>query len=76
MPVPGGYLVYIVMEKVRRVSLENFWRYPRDKRDKIRDAFAKSLEYVCFLALSFYRQKLGFQLFIEILCLRVGRGQN
>lgn len=43
MPVPDGYVAFIIMEKVPGVPLDDFWTYPREKRDKIRAAFRKSL---------------------------------
>ncbi|PGH11462.1 hypothetical protein AJ79_04837 [Helicocarpus griseus UAMH5409] len=41
--MPGGYIVFIVMEKVPGVPLTDFWTYDRPKRDRIREAFRKSL---------------------------------
>ncbi|KKZ64133.1 hypothetical protein EMCG_01553 [[Emmonsia] crescens] len=43
MPVPKGYLVFIVMEKVPGVSLIKFWEYDLPKRNKIRASFRRSL---------------------------------
>ncbi|KAK2746735.1 hypothetical protein FQN55_005462 [Onygenales sp. PD_40] len=43
MPVPKGYLVFIVMEKVPGVPLVKFWEYDLPKRDKIRASFRRSL---------------------------------
>ncbi|PGH12739.1 hypothetical protein AJ79_04100 [Helicocarpus griseus UAMH5409] len=43
MPVPKGYLVFNVMEKVPGVSLAKFWGYNLPKRDKIRASFRRSL---------------------------------
>ncbi|PGG96556.1 hypothetical protein AJ79_09536 [Helicocarpus griseus UAMH5409] len=40
MPVPNGYLVFIVMEELPGVSLAD---YPPEKRDKIRASFKTSL---------------------------------
>ncbi|KKZ61142.1 hypothetical protein EMCG_04243 [[Emmonsia] crescens] len=44
MPVPNGYLIFIVMEKLPGVTLSDFWSYPLLKRDMIRASFAKSLD--------------------------------
>ncbi|KKZ60038.1 hypothetical protein EMCG_05220 [[Emmonsia] crescens] len=44
MPVPNGYLVFIVMEELPGVPLGDFWNYPLPKRDMIRASFAKSLD--------------------------------
>ncbi|OJD11458.1 hypothetical protein ACJ73_09533, partial [Blastomyces percursus] len=43
MPVPQGYLVFIVMEKVPGVSLVKFWEYDIVKRNKISASFHRSL---------------------------------
>ncbi|OJD23542.1 hypothetical protein ACJ73_05107 [Blastomyces percursus] len=43
MPIPTGYLVFIVMEKVPGVPLVKFWEYDCPKRDKIRASFCRSL---------------------------------
>ncbi|KAK2808823.1 hypothetical protein FQN50_004299 [Emmonsiellopsis sp. PD_5] len=43
MPVPDGYLVFLIMEEVPGVPLVNFWTYDRAKRDKIRASFRRSL---------------------------------
>ncbi|PGH16755.1 hypothetical protein AJ80_05070 [Polytolypa hystricis UAMH7299] len=43
MPVPNGYLVFLVIEEVPGMSLIDFWEYDRPKRDKIRAAFRRSL---------------------------------
>ncbi|KAM5437313.1 hypothetical protein McanCB21832_002022 [Microsporum canis] len=42
-PVPDGYIVFIVMEKVPGVPLSDFWEYDLAKRDKIRAAFRLSM---------------------------------
>ncbi|KAK2828968.1 hypothetical protein FQN49_007223 [Arthroderma sp. PD_2] len=42
-PVPGGYIMFIVMEKVPGVPLDHFWEYDLAKRDKIKAAFRESL---------------------------------
>ncbi|KAK2867842.1 hypothetical protein FQN49_003417 [Arthroderma sp. PD_2] len=44
MPVPGGHLTYLIMEKAPGVPLVNFWEYDRAKRDRIRAAFKKSAQ--------------------------------
>ncbi|KAK2793161.1 hypothetical protein FQN50_010024 [Emmonsiellopsis sp. PD_5] len=43
MPVPGGYVVYVLMEKVPGESLREFWDRPREERRKIRVAFKEAL---------------------------------
>jgi hypothetical protein len=44
MWLPGGYIVYILMQLVPGVSLEDFWELPRDERDQARKAFRTALE--------------------------------
>ncbi|KAK2768453.1 hypothetical protein FQN54_000308 [Arachnomyces sp. PD_36] len=41
-PLPGGYLVCILMEMVSGKSIMDFWEYDRETRDRIREAFRKS----------------------------------
>ncbi|PGH33747.1 hypothetical protein GX50_03404 [[Emmonsia] crescens] len=43
LPIPGGYIVFIVMEKVPGVPLTDFWTYDRPKRDRFREAFRKGM---------------------------------
>lgn len=43
-PVPGGYIVFILMEKVPE-NLENFDTFPLEKRDRVRIAFGKAIRY-------------------------------
>lgn len=43
MPVPNGYVVLILMEKVPGVPLVDFWNYDPNKRQKIRAAFREGL---------------------------------
>ncbi|KAK2753472.1 hypothetical protein FQN54_007862 [Arachnomyces sp. PD_36] len=38
-PVPGGYLVCLLMEKLPGKMIMDFWDYDRAKRDRIREAF-------------------------------------
>lgn len=42
-PVPGGYIVFILMEKVPGKNLENFDTFPLEKRDRVRIAFVKAI---------------------------------
>ncbi|EZF78288.1 hypothetical protein H105_00680 [Trichophyton soudanense CBS 452.61] len=42
-PVPGGYMIFIVTEKVPGISLSQFWSYDLAKREKIRGAFRECL---------------------------------
>jgi hypothetical protein len=42
--LPKGYIVYILMQMVPGVSLEDFWRLPREERDQARKAFRTALE--------------------------------
>ncbi|EFR01383.1 hypothetical protein MGYG_04390 [Nannizzia gypsea CBS 118893] len=46
-PVPGGYIVFIIMEKVPGITLSEFWSYDLAKRDKIRAAFRETLTEIC-----------------------------
>ncbi|KAJ9311680.1 hypothetical protein DTO271D3_8054 [Paecilomyces variotii] len=41
--VPGGYIVYVIMEKVPGHDLWDFGKYPLEKRDQIRIAFGKAI---------------------------------
>lgn len=43
MPVPGGYIVFLLMEKVPGVPLVDFWQNDFEKRERIREAFRKGL---------------------------------
>ncbi|KAK2799269.1 hypothetical protein FQN50_008545 [Emmonsiellopsis sp. PD_5] len=43
MPIPDGYIVFLVMEKVPGVPLDNFRTFSFDKREKIRAAFRRAL---------------------------------
>ncbi|KAL4968316.1 uncharacterized protein BDV14DRAFT_167758 [Aspergillus stella-maris] len=43
MPVPGGWFVYMLMEMVPGVPMTEFCHYNLAKRDKIRQAFFKSM---------------------------------
>jgi hypothetical protein len=42
--LPGGYVVYILMQLVPGVSLENIRELPRQERDQARKAFMIALE--------------------------------
>ncbi|KLJ13654.1 hypothetical protein EMPG_11417 [Blastomyces silverae] len=44
MPIPKGYLVFIVMERVPGVPLDKFWSYELPKRHKIRASFLDALD--------------------------------
>ena len=44
MWLPGGYIVYILMELLPGISLDNFWELPRQERDDVRKAFRTALE--------------------------------
>ncbi|KAL2843450.1 hypothetical protein BJX68DRAFT_270182 [Aspergillus pseudodeflectus] len=48
MLVPGGPLHYILIDKAGRVQLndEIFWAYPRNERDRIREAYKEAWRYV------------------------------
>lgn len=37
--LPGGYFIYLVMEKLPGQDLRDFWDYPLEKRIQIRAAF-------------------------------------
>ncbi|KAK2794011.1 hypothetical protein FQN50_009960 [Emmonsiellopsis sp. PD_5] len=43
MLVPGGYIVFLVMEKVPGDPLDGFWGYDPPKREKVRAAFRRGL---------------------------------
>lgn len=40
--VPGGYVVYILMNKLPGVPVDNIAGLPRDERDSLRKAFKES----------------------------------
>ncbi|KAH8811931.1 hypothetical protein F5884DRAFT_295204 [Xylogone sp. PMI_703] len=43
MPLPGGYLVWLFMEKVPGVTPRNFWQMSEEEREQIRKAFHEAL---------------------------------
>jgi len=47
--IPGGYITYLVWEKVRGESLssEKFWKLDPGSRQTIRDKFREVYPYVC-----------------------------
>ncbi|KAL4950205.1 hypothetical protein BDW69DRAFT_172657 [Aspergillus filifer] len=47
MPVPGGWMVCFLMEKVPGVRMTEFWRYDLAQRNKIRQAFLTSMTELC-----------------------------
>lgn len=44
MWLPGGYIVYILMELLPGISLDAFWELSRKERDEVRKAFQIALE--------------------------------
>jgi hypothetical protein len=44
MWLPGGYIVYMLMELLPGEPLEYFWELPRKERDEVRKAFRTALE--------------------------------
>lgn len=64
--VPGGYIVYVIMEKVPGHDLWDFGKYPLEKRDQIRIAFGKAIRYVLVTYVAFcgsiadYEQRVLF----------------
>ena len=61
MPVPDGYVVYIVMEKLPGVHPLDIWndkRCSRIERDEIRRAFREALRYVNAFLWHGYRSEL------------------
>ena len=44
MWLPGGYIVYILIELLPKISLDDFWELPRHERDEVRKAFHTALE--------------------------------
>ena len=49
MPVPGGWMVCFLIERVPGVRLTEFWHYGLAQRNKIRQAFLTSMTYVISL---------------------------
>lgn len=47
--VPGGYIVFILMERLPGRNLTNFDTFPLEKRDEVRIAFGKAIRYSIFL---------------------------
>jgi hypothetical protein len=43
MWLPGGYIVYILMELLPGEPLEYFWELPLKERDEVRKAFRTAL---------------------------------
>lgn len=41
--MPGGYIVYILMELLPGIPIYDFWVLPREERDGIRTAFQTAL---------------------------------
>lgn len=39
---PGGYIIYILMEKLPGTTLENFKKYDRQEQVRIRESFKES----------------------------------
>lgn len=50
MPVPGSYIIFLIIEKCPGVELTDFWDYDEAKRKKIRDAFRKNYTYGTILS--------------------------
>src|SRR5438105_11026390 len=48
MPVPGGYMIFLLMEKVPGQTLLDFdfWSFSKEKRQKMRECFRRSMKYV------------------------------
>lgn len=44
--VPGGYIVYILMEKLPGEDLTYFWTFPPQEREEIRQAFREAYLFV------------------------------
>lgn len=45
MPIPGGYMAILVMEKCPGVVLSDFWSFEESKKEKIRKAFLRDFRY-------------------------------
>ncbi|EGD93147.1 hypothetical protein TESG_00701 [Trichophyton tonsurans CBS 112818] len=41
MPLPGGYMAILIMEKCTGVVLSDFWSFEESKKEKIRQAFLR-----------------------------------
>ena len=46
MCLPGGYIVFILMELLPGKMIMDFWSYSREKRSRIREAAKKALLWV------------------------------
>ncbi|KAL1962842.1 hypothetical protein VTN77DRAFT_9117 [Rasamsonia byssochlamydoides] len=44
MWIPGGFLVYILMEKLPGIRLDNVWSLDREERDEVRKSFKEAWE--------------------------------
>ncbi|EFE34321.1 uncharacterized protein ARB_06721 [Trichophyton benhamiae CBS 112371] len=45
MPIPGGYMAILVMEKCPGVVLSDFWSFEESKKEKIRKAFLRDFSW-------------------------------
>lgn len=50
MWIPGGYLMFVVMEKVPGEDLTDHWERPLAERQKIQAAFKEALTYVLLIS--------------------------
>lgn len=46
MWIPGGYIIYALMEKLPGRNIHDFYEWPRVKRDELREAFLDTLSSV------------------------------
>lgn len=62
MWVPGGYVVYILMEKLPGIPPLNFWvekEFSLKDRDEVRKSFRAALRYAITFPLHVYRAELN-----------------
>lgn len=54
MPVPGGYIVVLVVEKLPGVPLSDFYERSNEQKRTIREAFKSALKLVLTVSYSTY----------------------
>jgi hypothetical protein len=68
-PVPGGYLVYLVVSKLPgvRISRDDYWNLSRKQRDEVRDAFKVAYTYVTRYLATYFINLSGLLLMMFLL---------
>lgn len=55
--VPGGFVVYLMIEQLSGISLnpDQYWTFSDEDRREIREAFEKAYKYVLLLLIHWYK---------------------